>query len=392
MLTRVHVYQLKVGMYVSELDIPWEQSPFLLQGFDIKSPADIKAVQDVCEYVMIDTARQKAIHGDLAETSQKKMQQAFNKSAETYGKASDLVKDIMDDIRFGNQFSTQSAKATVEDCVNQVLEAPSAMMFFSQLKNQHEYTSQHSLNVCVLSIMLAKHLGYPMDQLVEVGMCGLLHDMGKMKVPVDILDKPGRLTEEETAIMRQHTTFGRDLLMSGRDIPAWCVDVAYTHHEQMNGQGYPRGLNGAGISTYARIISIADMYDAMTSDKSYQRGRLHLQAISMLTQMRNSHLDESLVMKFIDCIGVYPVGNAVEFRNGEVAVVLENNTKQKTKPKVLMLMNAHKEKISPYVLNLADNPVDANNQPYAVLKVLHKGDYGLDLHELNQENGIQAFL
>ncbi len=388
MLTRIHVYQLKVGMYVSELDIPWEESPFLMQGFDIQSPADIKAVQDVCEYVMIDPARQKAIHGDIADKSQKKMQQAFNKSAETYGNASGLVKDIMDDIRFGNQFSSQSAKSTVEDCVNRVLEAPSAMMFFSQLKNQHEYTSQHSLNVCVLSIMLAKHIGYSMDQLVEVGMCGLLHDMGKMKIPIDILDKSAPLSPEEASIMREHTTFGRDLLMSGRDIPAWCVDVAYTHHEQLSGQGYPRGLNGSGISTYARIVSIADMYDAMTSDKSYQRGRLHLQAISMMTQLRGTQLDEPLVMKFIDCIGIYPVGNTVEFRNGEVGVVLQNNLKLKTKPKVLMLMNANKERITPYVLNLADNPVDENNQPYAVFKVLRKGDYDLDLHQLNQEKNI----
>ena len=124
-LIKIHVYELKIGMFVSELDIPWEQSPFLLQGFDIKTQADIKAVQDVCDYVMIDSSRQKTVHGSISKKAQKSLSKAFEDSSTTYQQTSSLVKDLMDDIRFGNQLN---AKAAVAECVGQVLMSPNTMM------------------------------------------------------------------------------------------------------------------------------------------------------------------------------------------------------------------------------------------------------------------------
>ncbi len=388
-LIRIHVYELKIGMFVSELDIPWEQSPFLLEGFDLKTQADIKAVQNVCDYVMIDSARQKTVHGSISNKSQKSLSKAFEDSATTYQQTSSLVKDIMDDIRFGNQLNAKAAKEAVEECVDQVLESPNTMMLLTQLKNQDEYTSQHSLNVCILSIMLARHLKYSVEELNHIGLCGLLHDMGKAKVPVEILNKPGKLTAEELSVMNSHTTWGRDIIMSARDVFPGAVDVAYTHHEQLDGNGYPRGLDQSGISVFARLVAVVDAYDAITSDRVYKKGRLHLQAISILTQARGTHFDAGMVIKFIDCIGIYPVGNAVEMKNGEVGVVIEANAENKIRPKVLMVMDSNKQFIDSSMIDLAADPVDVKGESYRIHKVLRKGEYGLDLYKFNQQGGFE---
>lgn len=388
-LINIHVYELKIGMFVSELDIPWEESPFLLQGFDIKSNADIQAIQAVCEYVKINPSLQKTTHGAISSKTEASFLKAFESSANTYKDTCSLVKSMMDDIRFGNQLNVKAAKVAVADCVDHVLESPDTMLLFTQLKHQDEYTSQHSLNVCILSILLARHLQYPLKDLNDVGLCGLLHDMGKMKVPPEILNKPGKLTDDEMAIMKSHTTLGRDVLMSAREVFPGAVDVAYTHHEQLNGEGYPRGLSASGLSVYSRLVAVVDAYDAITSDRIYQKGRLHLQAISILTQNRDTHFDAHLVFKFIDCIGIYPVGNAVEMKNGEVGIVIKENPGNKTRPKVLMLMDADKHFIDSSVLDLSSDPKDSQGEPYRIHKVLRKGEYGLDLYEYEKNGDLK---
>ncbi len=391
-LVDIHVYELKVGMFVSELDIPWEQSPFLLQGFDLKSNADIQAVQAVCDYVKINPSLQKSDNGAISSKTEASFLKAFESSARTYKDTLSLVKNMMDDIRFGNQLNVTAAKNAVVECVDQVLESPNTMLLFTQLKHQDEYTSQHSLNVCILSVLLARHLKYPVKELNDIGLCGLLHDMGKMKVPPEVLNKPGKLTEQESAIMKAHTTLGRDILISARDVFPGAVDVAYTHHEQLNGTGYPRGLSASGVSVYSRLVAVVDAYDAITSDRVYQKGRLHLQAISILTQARDTHFEASMVFKFIDCIGIYPVGNAVEMNNGEVGVVIKANPDNKTRPKVLMLMNSDKHFIDSSVLELSKEPKDSNGEPYRIHKVLRKGEYGLDLYQLEKSGELEKAL
>jgi len=385
-LLKIHVYELKIGMFVAQLDIPWEKSPFLLQGFDIKSPADISAVQQVCDYVYIDTSRQKDTHGAVSNELSAKFSQsfegAFGAAKNTYQSTSNLVKSVMDDIRFGNQLNVNAVKSLVSDCVDRVLENPDAMMLLTQLKNKDEYTSQHSLNVSIMSILLGRHLNYSVEDLNKLGLSGLLHDMGKMKIPLEILNKEGNLTPDEFKVMRTHATHGRDILMSAREIYPGAIDVAHMHHEKLDGTGYPRGIMATGISQFVRIVAIADVYDAITSDRVYQKGRLHLEAINTLTHNRKTHFDADLVIKFIDCIGIYPVGNPVEMTNGEVGVVIAGNSKQKTKPKVMMLLNADKIEHEALIIDLADPAcVDSKGEAYRIYKVLHQNQYGLNLRD-----------
>jgi HD-GYP domain-containing protein (c-di-GMP phosphodiesterase class II) len=292
---------------------------------------------------------------------------------------------MMDDIRFGKRIDTPSTKAVVHECVESLIRNPDALMLLTQLKHRDAYTAQHSLNVCVYSVAFGLHLGYKGEAVEELGMSGLMHDMGKMKVPLEVLNKPGRLTGDEFALMKAHTTQGRDILMSAREALPGAVDVAYSHHERLDCSGYPRGLDGAHLTPFSKIVAIVDTYDAITSDRCYQDGRTHMEAINILTECRGKGFDANLVIKFIERIGIYPPGTVVEMSNGEVGVVVEVHPKAKTKPKVVLVLDETKRPRPPRLVDLVELDLDASSQPYVISKVLGNHAYGIDLARFNRE-------
>jgi ribosome-associated toxin RatA of RatAB toxin-antitoxin module len=163
------------------------------------------------------------------------------------------------------------------------------------------------------------------------------------------------------------------------------IDVAYTHHERLDGTGYPRKLGSDKITPYARMVTIVDMYDAITSDRVYQKGRSHLEAISIMTQNGGTHLDAELTVKFIDCLGIYPPGNLIEMTNGEVAVVIETNPQHKLKPKVVFLLDEDKQPRTSILVNLAEMNLDKNKKPYKIKRIVRASDYNIDLNEFYRE-------
>ena len=292
---KIDVHALEIGMFVCDLDRPWIESPFLLQGFLLQTPDDVQSVQNVCDYVYVDPEKgtRKSISQPVATKPKRQdyvfksaFEDSFTSANKTYQGTHALVKSTMDDIRFGNAIDTDKAKGVVKDCVDAVLHNPNTMILLTQIKDKDEYTSQHSLNVCILSIVIGRHLGMPIKELEDLGLCGLLHDMGKIKIPLEILNKEGNLSADEFEVIKQHSILGRDILMSARNVPHSTVDVAYSHHEKLDGTGYPRGIKSEGITQNTRIVAIADTYDAITSERVYQVARSHLQALNSLTKAR----------------------------------------------------------------------------------------------------------
>ncbi len=337
-------------MFVCDLDRPWMDSPFLLQGFLLKTPGDVKTVREVCDYVYVDPV--KGTNKDqpsnrIEYTTSIEFEDEIENASQSYGRAYSLLKSTMDNIRFGNAINVEATKEVVNECVDSIVRNPNAMLLLTQLKDKDQYTSQHILNVCILAVMLGRHLGLPVGKLEELGLCGLLHDMGKMKVPNEILNKEGRLDSSELAIMKRHTSLGMEVLMSARGIILSAVDVAHNHHERLDGKGYPRGLTSYGITEFTRKVAIVDTYDAITRDRVYRKGRSHLMAINILAKCRNTHFDAGLVKKFVECIGIYPLGSLVELNTGEVGIVTEVSPKTRMAPKLLMIMDKIK--------NFADN-------------------------------------
>jgi HD-GYP domain-containing protein (c-di-GMP phosphodiesterase class II) len=386
---RLRTCDLRPGMFVCELDRPWLETPFLIQGFEVENDADIEAVMQYCEYVFIDLMRTKMVRVTIDElpgsfVNEKKKtfaEQDMEAADSTRKKTSKLIKSFIEEIRFGQSLDIQLAKAAVAGCVTNLTNNPEAMMFLTRMRVKDENLNQHAFNVCIYSIVLGRLLGYDSIQLEQVGTCGLLHDMGKVNIPESILNKPGPLNEEETAIIQTHTKEGRDILMSGRNIFSGTVDVAYGHHENIDGSGYPRKLQGHQLNLNCKIVSIVDKYEAITSPKAYRPAGDHLSAVAILNQLaRDNKLDKSLTSAFVSYLGIYPPGCIVELSSEEVAIVLESNPKQRLRPQILVVRDAQKVPTLSFV-DMSEKTVDAKGRPYRIVTVRRPGDFGIDLSE-----------
>ncbi|MGR8929707.1 MAG: HD-GYP domain-containing protein [Gammaproteobacteria bacterium] len=404
-LVQVDVKDLKIGMFVSRLDRPWLETTFLFQGFELKNQADIEEVQRQCEFVFIDVSKQTEIQKYVARSTpytkdyleqarppekRSTFKQEIRKAEVIYWKTSRLVKSFMEEIQLGGPINALAAKKAVSYCVDSILNAPDALMLMTQLKRRDEYTAQHSMNVCVYAIALGRQIDLSVEELNHLGLCGMMHDMGKMRVPLHILNKVGPLTAEELSIMQGHTTEGWRVLLATSDMYPGAVDVAYAHHERLDGEGYPRKLRAEQITQYTRMVAIVDMYDAVSSDRIYQKGRSHLDAIKVLTECSaNGHLDSALSMKFIECLGIYPPGSIVELNSGELAVVVEVNPKFKLKPKIMMLKDTHQKPCKPFLVDLTMVDQNAAGQTYSIKKVLRSGECDIDLLEYYRQGLLQ---
>ncbi len=399
------VHELAIGMYVTELDIPWLESPFLFRGFTIETAKELTQLRDTCQYVYIDISKQKKrkinIKLDPVSAEYKPLvferpperlgtfEDEISRAEETYKETGIIVSGFMDKVANGGGIDTALAKEAVQVCVNSVLHSPDAFLWLSQLKNKDEYTAQHSLNVCVLSIVLARHVGLKEETLNNVGLCGMMHDMGKMLIPLEVLNKPSRLDEAELEIMKSHTTLGYELLKSSDDMFLGAIETALTHHEHMDGRGYPKEINANRLSYYSNIVAIADIYDAITSDRVYQKGRTHHEATKIMLDVSGSHLDARLVVKFIESLGTYPPGCFVELNNGSVAVVLEVSGQYKLRPKILLILDEDKYPMEEIVVDLANMILDARGESLIIRAIIDPADYKIDTEKYYQQGVIQ---
>ena len=398
---RLRACDLRPGMYVCELDRPWLETPFLLQGFEVKNDSDIEAVTQYCQHVYIDLMRTRTVkpgapvlppaspfpHKRTATASRK---QEIEAAKATHRQTSNLIKTFMDEIRFGQSPDIQLAKGAVADCVGSVMRNPETMIFLTRMSNKDGLTTQHAFNVCVYSIVMGRLLGMEAQKLENLGTCALLHDMGKVVIPDHILNKPGPLDAEETAIARSHTLEGRNILMSGRNIYSGSVDVAYGHHEHIDGTGYPRALEGHQLNVNCKIVAIIDKYDAITSVRPYRPEGDHLRAVAILNKLaRENKIDRELTTSFVAYLGIYPPGCVVELSGGEVGIVLESNLKQRLRPQVLVVRDPDKKPVQRFV-DLSEKTTDRQGRPYRIVNVRRASDFGIELGQY-YDAIVQAF-
>jgi putative nucleotidyltransferase with HDIG domain len=294
----------------------------------------------------------------------------------THQNARALTRTFMDDVRLGRGIDIKEVKATVSECVRSILRNPDAMMWLSRLRSKDEYTSEHSLNVGLLAITFGRHLGASEEDLNKLGIAGMLHDIGKMQTPNDILLKESSLSDEEFRLMKMHAQFGRDILMAHRNVYHGAIDVAYSHHENLDGTGYPRGIKSNGITDFTRIVSVCDVYDAITSDRPYKRGASSLNALKIIQDQSGKKFDMKLAQEFVECIGLYPPGSVVELHTGEIGIVISTNHRHRHLPKVMIVRDAQKQPCPERVLNL--EKVAASGAAEQLIKnVLPNGTHGI---------------
>ncbi|MDF0750816.1 HD-GYP domain-containing protein [Marinobacter sp. 71-i] len=414
--TEIPVSQLQIGMHVIRLDRSWEDTDFLLQGFILQTEEDVLAVQQQCEKVTVEGKVQvvpepferspvsrrktagKSSPSDTSQTSSSipkrrvtyvnKVDASREMSAArmSYTEAKATAKNIMSSLRLGRTLEMNHIHQVVDSCVDSVLRNDNALLLLTKIKNKDEYTAEHCINVSILSAAFAKNLGLLEGEIRNVALCGLLHDVGKMSIDDEILNKPGALTPDEFAVMKKHTTFGRDLLASLPRLAHSAVDVAYSHHERMDGNGYPRGLAGHQIPLFAKVVGLVDTYDAITSSRVYDKGRASMEALQIIHRNKGTQFDADLAVEFIRMIGVYPPGSIVEMTNGEVGIVVATHPTSKLKPRVLLVRDANKHPLATFrEVDLLKDIPDSAGQPYKIAREVPDESYGIVMKDFIEQ-------
>ncbi|MCQ2034834.1 HD-GYP domain-containing protein [Stutzerimonas kunmingensis] len=388
---RVAVARLELGMYVCELDRPWNETNFAFQGFPLLTPGEVRALRNCCEYVYVDDTRRVRLQHDApvpvvgprVRKPIQRPQQALSTEVEearaAYLDGSRLIEQVLADVQHGRVIDTRACHSAVKRNLASMLRNESAMLWLIRLKNKDLYTSLHCLSVSIMAMGFGNHLGLQDDKLQLLGMAGLLHDVGKMRIDPEILNKPGKLTAEEFEVIKRHPVFGLEALRAQPGIPEAALHAAYGHHERLDGTGYPLGSGPAQISYMTRIITIVDAFDAITSQRAYDCARPVQSAFEILRSASGRQFDEDLVREFIRWLGAFPVGTLVELHTGEVAVVVEKHRQYQLRPRVVVLRDAAKQRCTPRYLDLAQITVDEEGAPYRISVGLPDGSFGLHL-------------
>ena len=419
-LVQVEVANLQMGMHIVELDRPWLETPFLIQGFELRNKAQLKTLEKYCQHVYIRnqfasakkkpqprprglapklaSKTEKGIlhnHAGRAKQSTKRrivrsrpayevtlpVREEHAAAAQAYSKGKSEIKNILHSAQFGQMLDTQIAEEVVSSCVESMLRNPDAMIWMSKIKHESEYTAEHCLNVCILAIAFGRHLNFDEAELQLLGLCGLLHDVGKMRTPKLILNKRSVLSEEEFLIMRQHTIDGHKLLKEEGSAPSLPIDVALNHHERPDGKGYPRGLKEGEISEFARIIGIVDAYDAITSDRCYSKAVSPVDAQKEIYQNRGKQFDEEYALAFMQAIGPYPPGTIVELRNGMVGIVLAGRRKFRHLPTIIVLRDGDKQVVDEKTADLYLTDSGELDKGYLIRRSLPDGSFDIKLED-----------
>lgn len=379
---RLDAWQLKIGMYVCEVDRPWRETPFLFQGFPLLTVDDIQAVQACCQYVFIDELQQVQVSPEHAPTSshrRKPLSHELQQARHCQQASTRLIDHVFSSILQGHQIDLPACREVVRENFDSLLRNESALLWLTRIKSQDEYTSQHCIAVSIMAMGFGHHLGLGRAALEQLGLCGLLHDVGKIRVDQNILNKPDKLTQEEFEHIKSHAHLGFELLRQHQDLAAIVSQTAQGHHERLDGKGYPQRLNADQIPYFTRIISVIDCFDAITSHRVYDRARSVKDAFKVLMDERDAQFDAELVMRFIEWMGIFPVGTLVELHTGEVGVILEKHPRLQLRPKVAVLIDSEGQPCPPRFLDLAKICVDADSQPYRITACLPDGALGLNM-------------
>ncbi|MBD8525221.1 HD-GYP domain-containing protein [Pseudomarimonas arenosa] len=378
MIRKIASERLRPGMYIHELGGSWMSHPFWRSRFEIRSDEDVQRILDAgIDEVYIDTER--GIDDRLAVDAEEVREQLvkemvavvplakpreswepipvsaeLRRAREVHGQAHRAVHDVMRDVRMGRAIQTGAVSEVVETITGSIMRSPSALIGMVGLKDKDNYTFLHSVSVGTLMIAFGRTLGMEGETLHELGMGGLLHDVGKMKVPNEVLNKPGRLSDAEFEIIKRHPVDGHQVLVETGGLGDIPLDITRHHHERKDGSGYPDRQKEDEISRFARMAAIVDVYDAITADRCYHKAMEPTEALRKMWEWSAQQFDRELLQVFMKCIGIYPIGSLVRLESGLIGVVVEQNPGSLLTPKVKTVYHSKSMRhVTPAIVDLS---------------------------------------
>jgi HD-GYP domain-containing protein (c-di-GMP phosphodiesterase class II) len=356
MLKTVRVDQLRLGMHLHSLGGAWLEHPFWKTRFVLQDPADLDKLRaSGVKDCVIDVSRGLDVEAATAASAQavptvaatlrpalprpgtqrSSLEDEAALATQLCAQARQSVSSLYDEARMGRALDIEGCAPLVDEIASSMQRNAGAMLGLVRLKTHDDYTFMHSVAVCTLMVVLSRRLGLDEAQVREAGLAGLVHDLGKAKIPLEVLNKPGKLTPAEYQLVKGHPRLGHQMLLQGGVASPAALDVCLHHHEQPDGKGYPEGLSGEAFSQLARMGAVCDVYDAITSNRPYKEGWLPADSIAKMAEWaRAGKFDAAVFRAFIDCVGIYPVGSLVRLASERLAVVAEHNPQAPLAPRV----------------------------------------------------------
>lgn len=422
------VSDLEIGMYVTALDRPWIETPFLMQGFYITSQQDVEELERFCKYVYVDVYRSKT--GPVRRTARviaepgerpaaalraeeplsgaqfqvratgayaalfphrklkpyedaSDMLQELPRAKGAYGDLARAVDEMMEGYRRGGSLDASGIRAAVDPMVESAIRNPDACVWLSRLRGADTYTHQHSVGAAVWAVALGRQLGLPKIDLQRLALGALVFDVGKLRMPPELLNKRERLTRGEFQLLKSHVQFSMEMLQNTGVLNRSIAQMVESHHERHGGHGYPQGLQGEEIPVFARIAAIVDCFDAITSRRPYSTPLSPSSAVKKLYAWRDVDFQALLVEAFIQAIGIYPAGTLVELSSGDVGVVLGEYRVRKLRPLLLIVRDRDKQPLPAHrLLDLRSAARDAGGTPLEIETSLEPGAFGIVVEDL----------
>ena len=378
MLKKIKVEQLKLGMHLKEFCGSWMEHPFWRTAFVITDPKDIESIlASSIKEVWIDSAKgldvskeevivseaetESQVEAELNFAAQEERQIAKTSMSEEITRAAKIcaqskraVVSMFQEARMGKAVDTGAAQKLVEEISDSVIRNPGALISLARLKTADDYTYMHSVAVCALMVALSRQLNLDEEQTRSAGIAGLLHDLGKAMMPMDVLNKPGKLTDEEFAIIKTHPEEGHRLLLGSTGADEIALDVVLHHHEKTDGSGYPKRLKDSEISLFAKMGAVCDVYDAITSNRPYKAGWDPAESLRKMAEWSNGHFDPTVFQAFVKSLGIYPIGSLVRLNSGRLGIVVEQAEKSLLTPRIKVFYSTRSQaRIKPILLDLS---------------------------------------
>ncbi|HEX6267228.1 MAG TPA: HD-GYP domain-containing protein [Burkholderiales bacterium] len=380
----IPVGELKFGMYVAELDRPWTDTPFLFQGFELRTEEQLEILRKYCKSVTVDWERSDAGPPPGPRyVTQVAVEHEVKQAKIAHTDAGQAVSEVIAAVRANKMLDAQHLEQAVRSMTESVLRNPDALMLFSRLREKDDYTHSHAIDVAVYMTSFGRFLELPAEQISLLGYLGLMQDIGKLRVPDEILHKRDRLSPLELEQAKRHVEHSVAILHETPSLPPQLAALAALHHERHDGSGYPKGLKGGDIGMFGSIAAIIDTFDALTARRPYAEAVSPSTALSMLYKWRGTFFDAALVEQFIRCIGIFPLGSVVELNSGEIGIVIAQNTEKRLQPRVMVIRDAAGNPLRPQkLLDLSRDPKMSPDESYRIKRTLEYGKVKVTVESL----------